>query len=122
MKAVVRDVMSTQPVTVPQTATIEHAAGTTAGDLMSRPAVTVTEDDTLARAVRLMYLRGLRRLPVLDAAGRLTGIISRSDVLAVYDRLDEDLRVEIISQVIPGFPAPGWYPVIARNDIVAAAT
>ena len=94
------------------------AAGVTAGDLMTSPAVTVGADDTVEHAARLMYTRGLKRLPVVDATGRLTGIISRTDVLAVFDRPDEEIRIEITSQVIPRLSEPSWYVVRVKDGIV----
>jgi CBS domain-containing protein len=78
----------------------EKARGTTAGDLMTRPAVTVTPDDTIERAARLMYTRKVKRLPVVDANGHLVGIVGRADLLTVFDRSDEDIRREIQDQVI----------------------
>jgi CBS domain-containing protein len=95
-----------------------EAAGTTAGELMTSPAVTVTADDTVTRAIRLMYRRGLKRLPVVDADGRLTGIVSRTDILAVFDRPDEEIRTEIVNAVIPRFSEPTSYSVIVKNGIV----
>jgi len=94
------------------------AAGVTAGDLMTSPAVTVGADDTVEHAARLMYTRGLKRLPVVDATGRLTGIISRTDVLAVFDRPDEEIRIEITGQVIPRLSEPSWYVVRVKDGIV----
>jgi CBS domain-containing protein len=94
------------------------AAGVMAGGLMTSPAVTVRADDTVERAARLMYSRGLKRLPVVDAAGRLTGIISRTDVLAVFDRPDEEIRLEITGQVIPRLSEPSWYSVRVKEGIV----
>jgi len=85
---------------------------------MTSPAVTVTPDDTVEHAARLMYDRRLRQVPVVDAAGRLAGIIDRTDVLAVFDRPDEDIRTEIISQVIPALSEPSWYSVIVNDGIV----
>jgi CBS domain-containing protein len=38
--------------------------------------------------------------PVIDPAGRLAGIISRADVLAVFDRSDEEIRKEVADDVI----------------------
>ena len=73
----------------------EKARGTTAGDLMTCPAVTVTPDDTVERAARLMYTRKVKRLPVVDANGHLVGIIGRADLLSVFDRTDEDIEPEI---------------------------
>jgi CBS domain-containing protein len=93
-------------------------AGVTAGDLMTSPAVTVTAEDTVAHAAAVMYTRGLKRLPVIDAAGRLVGVISRVDVLAVFDRLDEEIRTQIINQVIPRLSEPSWYSVIVKDGIV----
>jgi CBS-domain-containing membrane protein len=78
----------------------EKARGTTAGDLMTSPAVTVNPDDKLERAARLMYTRKVKRLPVVNANGRLVGIVGRSDLLSVFDRSDEDIRREIQDQVI----------------------
>jgi len=78
----------------------EKARGTTAGDLMTSPPVTVTPDDTLERAARLMYTRKVKRLPVVDANCHLVGIIGRADLLAVFARPDEDIRREILDDVI----------------------
>ena len=46
--------------------------------------MTASPDDTVEHAARLMYLRGLKRLPVVDADNRLAGIVSRADVLARF--------------------------------------
>lgn len=49
-------------------------------DLMSSPVVVIDPDATLAEAEALMEERQVRRLPVVDAEGRLVGIVSRGDV------------------------------------------
>jgi CBS domain-containing protein len=78
----------------------EKADGLTAGDLMTHPAVTVAPGESVEHAARLMYTLQVKRLPVVDHAGRLVGIISRTDVLAVFDRPDEEIRREITDNVI----------------------
>jgi CBS domain-containing protein len=78
----------------------EKADGLTAGDLMTHPAVTVTPGDSVEQAARLMYTLQVKRLPVVDSGGKLVGIISRTDVLAVFDRPDEEICQEIIDNVI----------------------
>lgn len=58
-----------------------HAAGqATAGDLMTRPAVTIGPDDLVRTAARLMQSHRVQRLPVVDRDGRLEGIVSRLTV------------------------------------------
>lgn len=98
----------------------ERAAGLTAADLMTSPAVTVEADDTAEHAAWLMYTRRVKRLPVTDKAGRLAGIISRADVLAVYSRPDEEIRQEIATRVIGNeFRAdPARFTVTVRDGIV----
>ena len=50
-------------------------------EVMTSPAVTVTPDLILGRAARLMVEKHLKRLPVVDADGKLVGILGRLDVL-----------------------------------------
>jgi CBS domain-containing protein len=76
------------------------ARGVTAGDLMTAPAVTVGPEDTVEHAARLMYHHKVKRLPVTDANGHLVGIVSRADVLSVFDRTDEAIRQEINDEVL----------------------
>jgi hypothetical protein len=38
----------------------------------------------------------------VNASGRLLGIISRVDVLAVYSRPDQEIRNEVTQAVLPG--------------------
>jgi CBS-domain-containing membrane protein len=74
------------------------ASGTTAADVMTQQVVTVPADATLLAAARLMAERRLKRLPVVDAAGRLLGIVSRVDLLRTvaegYPAPEEQLRRE----------------------------
>jgi len=51
------------------------------GDVMSADLVVVGENVGVFEAVDLMQDRGARRLPVVDAEGRLIGIITLDDVL-----------------------------------------
>jgi CBS domain-containing protein len=94
------------------------AAGVTASDLMTSPAVTIGPDDTVEHAAKLMYDRKVKRLPVIDHGGRLVGIISRTDILAVFDRGDAEIREEIMTQVIAGRSEPSWYQVIVKDGVV----
>lgn len=75
------------------------ARGVTAGDLMTTAVVAVRPEDTVEHAAKLMYDRGVKRLPVTDENGHLVGIISRADVLSVFDRTDEAIRAEILDEV-----------------------
>ena len=76
------------------------AAGDTAAELMTAPAVTVGPDASVAEAARLLYRHGIKRLPVVDPAGPLLGIVSRADLLKVFLRSDADIAREIRQQVL----------------------
>jgi CBS domain-containing protein len=98
----------------------EKADGLTAGDLMTHPAVTVTPRDSVEQAARLMYTLQVKRLPVVDPGGKLVGIISRTDVLAVFDRPDEEIRQEITDNVILNdfLEDPGKFSVTVQAGVV----
>ena len=93
------------------------AAGLTAGDLMTHPAVTVRPDDSVEHAARLMCNLRIKRLPVVDAGGGLVGVISRTDLLAVYDRPDEQIRDEIEGLILREF-LPGQFAVTVQDGVV----
>ncbi|HEX6359301.1 CBS domain-containing protein [Actinophytocola sp.] len=78
---------------------IRRAVAVTAGQLMSKPAITVPDNATVAGAARLMTQHNVKRLPVIDPDGKLVGIVSRRDVLTVFLRKDEDIRDDIVERV-----------------------
>ena len=80
---------------------IAKSEGLVASDLMTAPPVTVSAHATLTEAARLMQQRSIRRLIVVDDDGRINGIVSRSDLLQVFLRTDEDLRGEVLDKVVP---------------------
>jgi CBS domain-containing protein len=75
------------------------ARGGAAKDLMTTPVITVTPHTDIPRAARMMESRGVRRLVVVDPEDRLVGVVSRSDLVRVYLRDDEDIRREIVRDV-----------------------
>jgi CBS-domain-containing membrane protein len=129
MNAYVRDIMTTGVVSESDLLALvagQHRRGhradgeATAGDLMTRPAVTVSPDDPVRIAARLMQSHRVQRLPVTDRDGRLEGIVSRSDVLSVFRRSDEEIRREITQDVIADgfFTDPARFTVTVHNGIV----
>ena len=96
------------------------AEGLTAGDLMTPRAVTVRPEDSVEHAAQLMHFLKFKRMPVVDADGGLVGLVSRADVLAVYDRPDDDIREEITGNVIVrGFgKGPRQFAVTVQAGVV----
>lgn len=82
------------------------SAGLKAEELMTAPAVCVHADAPLTEAARIMARKHLKSLPVTDYGGRLTGIISRSDLLKVFLRPDEELAETVRREVFAGLVPP----------------
>ncbi len=77
----------------------KKAAGVTAAELMTSPPVTIGPDEPVQHAAFLMYDRAVERLPVVDKAGHLVGIVSQVDVLSIFSRPDEEIRREVTDLV-----------------------
>jgi CBS domain-containing protein len=52
----------------------------TAADCMSSPVLSLKEDDPLDLCYRVMEENQIRRVPIVDASGKCTGIVSLADV------------------------------------------
>lgn len=66
----------------------------TAADVMAVPLATVCDSDDILDALARMREHGVRRLPVLDDAGHLSGIVTVDNLLeALAEQLDAVVRV-----------------------------
>ena len=70
-------------------------AHVTVGECMTRAAVCCAAGEPVARALEVMRDHHVRRLPVVDSAGRVVGIVSLTDIIR-YAALGE---TEIIAAV-----------------------
>ena len=91
-----------------------------AGDVMTSPVLTVHLDTPIPEAARIMQERNVRRLVVVEHRGRIAGIVTRSDLLQVFMRTDEDLREEIVERLIPAvIPTQfGAVDVDVRSNVI----
>ncbi|MBW4617131.1 MAG: CBS domain-containing protein [Desmonostoc vinosum HA7617-LM4] len=60
---------------------LHKALGQTVGEAMSKNPITISPDKTLKQAAQIMHDRSVHRLPVLDSAGQVIGILTRGDVI-----------------------------------------
>lgn len=65
------------------------------GEVMTPHAVTVHPDTELAQAVDLITTTSIKSVPVVDHDGGVKGMLSRSDVVRVLARADEDLARDV---------------------------
>jgi CBS domain-containing protein len=56
-------------------------APTRAHQIMTRPVITVTPETTIVEAANTMHRKHISGLPVVDAAGKLVGIVSEGDFI-----------------------------------------
>lgn len=101
---------------------LAKAAGLTAADLMTQPAVTIGPEDSVAEAARRMHDHRVKHLPVVGHDGELAGIVSRIDLLAVFDRPDQDIRSDIAT-ILAGRPAldPGAFSMTVASGVVTVS-
>ncbi len=59
--------------------------GDTAGSIMSRGVITVQESTSVVEMIELMWLHGVRQLPVVRD-GRLIGIVTRRELMRRHAR------------------------------------
>ena len=70
---------------------------TLVGEIMTRPALTVRDDARPEVAVHLLAERRLTTLPVLDAGGRLVGVVSEADLLELPEPPDPRAHLRPVS-------------------------
>ncbi|MDO9709583.1 CBS domain-containing protein [Paracraurococcus lichenis] len=97
--------------------------GATAGDIMTRDLVTVTEEVTVEHAAHLLETHNVRRLPVVQD-GVLVGILSRADLLRALlapaaDTSDGAIRAALTAEIhrLPWADAPYVFFEVAEGVV-----
>lgn len=80
-KAELLGVITDRDITCRAVATGKNPSTTSASEVMSSPAVTVSPDTDLSQCYKLFEEKEIRRLPVVDQRGHCVGIISLTDVV-----------------------------------------
>jgi CBS domain-containing protein len=101
--------------------------GRAVGDVMTRDPVTIAEDATLEDIVQIMEQKGIKRLPVLRN-GDLIGIVTRANLLQAVANLardasqpstdDDTLRKEILHAIESQPWSPMGLNAVVRDGIV----
>lgn len=89
-----RGIVTDRDIVIETVAVGLDAATLTAGDVMATPLATVRDSDDILDALARMREHGVRRLPVLDDDGHLSGIVAVDNLLeALAEQLDAVVRV-----------------------------
>ncbi len=77
---------------------------TKASEIMTSPIISVSPDDTVAKAISLMEERGISQLPVM-MGGRVIGSVTEEGLLRKLSSLSSEARIsEVIEGAFPIFP------------------
>ncbi len=67
-----------------------------AQDIMSKPVVTVHQDDDVQDVAKLMMQNMVRRVPVLDQSGKICGMVAQADIAL---KSAENTTAKVVEQV-----------------------
>jgi len=82
----------------------------TAKDIMSKPAVSVTEDHTLKEVLEILAEQRFSGMPVVNAEGKVVGVISDTDIIRYSQQLS----------VVPLSNLSGWISPYAEISDLAS--
>lgn len=99
----------------------EHA--TTAKDLMTSPAITVSPSTSIAEAARMLARYRVRGLAVVDRNGVLVGMVSRGDLIKLFLRSDDEIANDVVRDVLRAgaFPRHAGVRVTVDEGVVTLA-
>lgn len=72
------------------------------GDAMTPNPHTIGPDESVAAAARRMAEERVKRLPVVETDGRLVGVVSRADLMAVFARDDGRISADVVNEGVVG--------------------
>lgn len=75
----------------------EHMFSLLVSDVMGTDLITAREQDVIETALAKMHAHGVRRLPIVDGAGTLVGILTLDDVLRYITATQSEL-VALVAQ------------------------
>lgn len=87
-----------------------------AGQIMQRPVVVVQEDDSVEYAWRLLRDRRIHQAPVLDAHGRLVGIVSERDLLTAIN-IDDGRVLDVLQRQVKDVMTSPVMAAVPDTDI-----
>lgn len=87
-----------------------------AREVMNRNVVTVSPDATLAEAVEIMIEKKVSGMPVVDAGGRIAGLISERDIIRIaFSRKLHQAKVKDVMVLdVESFPPNAEIELIAE--------
>jgi CBS domain-containing protein len=85
-------------------------------EVMTSHAITVHPTDDLADAVELLTSTMVKSVPVVEYDGRLVGMLSRSDVVTVLARADEDLAGDV-DALLASVGLDGWFAQVTDGTV-----
>jgi CBS domain-containing protein len=94
------------------------SSGLVAADVMTAPANTITEHTRLGAATHALATQDIRRLCVVDQAGRLVGLLSRQDVLRVFLRCDSIIAADVERELAAAVRGPHRITVRVADGVV----
>ena len=74
---------------------LRRITGVVAQDIMTTPVNTISPDASVEDAATVMVSNRSNPLPVVDESGKMIGIISRTDILRVFEDLELQLEEEL---------------------------
>ncbi len=80
----VSGILTDRDIAVEVVAQGRDAAAVPVGDVMRKTPAVIREDKGIFDAVKMLGAKGVRRLPIVDKRGKLTGIIALDDLLVLF--------------------------------------
>lgn len=97
-----RGIVTDRDITIEIVARGRDAASVTAADVMSEDLVTVGTDSGIFDVLRTMEEASVRRIPAIDADGRLVGIVTFDDFVVLLGR-ELKLLGDVVEAEIPPY-------------------